>query len=214
MSDAKLAIVDSNFIEENIDTGLFVLMSKAEIEKNNYRKVELMFAVGFESRPAKTDKLIVIPFGGSQKNLIAIGSKNDGLAPLDVDGESRMHSTNEAGDSILAFLHMNYEGKILIECNDDFRVIALNDLLLNASRDIKANATNEMVLQNGSDYAVRFSAIEALINQIESNFNFFINNTYNLHVHAGVGVPNYPIPVSNPISLDPAPMKIDDIRVP
>ena len=199
-------VVDKTNDQKNIDSEKDVLVSTVETIKNNLRSCEIMFAVGFESRPSKNDKLIIIPFGNSKRNLVAIAGKNETLTPLLNDGERRISSTNKAGNQIQVKFFLRNDGVLEIDTEDNFEVVS--------KVDAKIDADNNIVFHSGSDFAVRFSAIEALINQIESNFNFFINTIYNLHTHAGVGIPNYPDPTSGPISLDPAPMKIDNIKVP
>lgn len=214
MNDVNLGKVNKNDIEKNIDTLQNVLISKTELEKNNLRKAELMFAVGFESRPSKNDKIIVFPFGKSKRNMVAVGGKND-QTPLPVDGERRITSTNEAGDQVIATIYLDAFGMIKLIADDDIEIFSDSNVDINADNNITLDAVNEIKLQSGTDFAVRYSALESLINSIQANFNFFVNNTYNVHTHVTQGfTSSAPTPLSNPISLDPSPAKIDDIRVP
>jgi hypothetical protein len=220
MSDISIAKVDKNKQEKNIDTEKEKLIATCELIKDNLRQVQLLFAVGYEARPTKNDKLVVIPFGKSKRNLVAVGGEGQDIPfpPLLNDGERRISSTNSQGNQTVATIYMDNQGRIIISANDDFDVNAQGDIDINSNKNVEIDADNNIVLQSGTDNAVRYSAYDTTITLIETLFNLFTQNQFNLHKHGGVttgsgtsGVSDIQVGV---VSIDPIAAKINDIKVP
>ncbi len=220
MSEISIAKVDKNKQEKNIDTEKQKLISTCELTLNNLRQVQLLFAVGFESRPTPGDKLVVIPFGGSKRNLVAVGGEGKDIPfpPLLNDGERRLTSTNSDGTQVVATIYMDNTGRIIITANDDIDLNSQGDVDIDANNDIELDADNNIVMHGGTDNAVRYSAYDTMIELIETLFNSHTQNQFNLHKHGGVTTGSGTSGVSdiqvNPINLDPTPAKINNIKVP
>jgi phage gp45-like len=72
------------------------------------------------------------------------------------------------------------------------------------------------VINDGDDYAVRFSELESKFNELRDFVNDFITTTYNLHNHptAPTGPVSVPSSLGSASTVDITPAKIDTVRVP
>jgi hypothetical protein len=125
--NAWIGKVLKSFIDIFKDSTNTSIQSTVETTSNNNRTCQIMFAVGLEINPAKDNQLIVIPFGNSEGNLVAIGGLNSNIAPDTLGGEARLFSTDETGQTLQAFIKLLNTGIIEINGNTDFAV-AFNDL--------------------------------------------------------------------------------------
>jgi hypothetical protein len=79
---------------------------------------------------------------------------------------------------------------------------------------LKADGTIE--LNGNADNAVRYSQLETAFNTFKTDFNTFITNVFNLHMHptAGTGPPSVPTLVGVNTAADIAPAKVDEVKLP
>jgi len=215
--------VDKTSKEKYIDTEQEVLVSTIKNLKNNLEKTRLMFGVGVELRPAKNDRMIIIPFGNSERNRVAVGGVNEQITPIVEDGERRFYSTNANGDIVQVNIYMKNDGSLLIETRDIIEIDADSDIYvdtnetlnLHSQKNCNIDSDTFIVLQSGSDFAVRYSAINTLFTQIQTLFNSYITNFYNIHTHVTIGyTSDPPTPLGSTVTIDASPAKIDNIKVP
>lgn len=92
----------------------------------------------------------------------------------------------------------------------------------NIVSSVKCLSDGQVVINEGSNFAVRFNELETAFDQFKSDFNSFVNSTYNTHIHSTTatidsGPPGVIAPTTStgtPTSADVSPAKIDDVRVP
>jgi hypothetical protein len=117
--NAWIGKVLKSFIDIFKDSTNTSIQSTVETTSNNNRTCQIMFAVGLEINPAKDNQLIVIPFGNSEGNLVAIGGLNSNIAPDTLGGEARLFSTDETGQTLQAFIKLLNTGILELNGNID-----------------------------------------------------------------------------------------------
>jgi hypothetical protein len=99
------------------------------------------------------------------------------------------------------------EGEVLIYSNNNGSISASVKLLTDGTIEIN----------NGSDFAVRYSALETAFNELNDKYNSHITE-YNSHVHSGVTAGSastaVTVPSTKTSTADIAQSKIEDILVP
>ena len=71
---------------------------------------------------------------------------------------------------------------------------------------IKLNKDSEIVMNDGADFAVRYSALETAFNQLKMDFD--------AHVHGGVATGSGSTGATTPSTADITGAKVEDIKVP
>lgn len=71
---------------------------------------------------------------------------------------------------------------------------------------IKLNTDSKIIMNQGTDFAVRYSALETAFNQLKSDFD--------AHVHSGVTVGAGSTAVTTPSTADITAAKVEDILLP
>jgi hypothetical protein len=127
--------------------------------------------------------------------------------------------TNEDKASIV----IDKEGKITIVAAGDVSIdtegkttiASKGDVLIDTDGKVTTSAS-ETVLQDGTDWAVQFTALKSAFDTLKGDFNNFLNITYNLHMHptAAVGAPSVPTIIGTPTAADMSGAKVQKVRVP
>lgn len=71
---------------------------------------------------------------------------------------------------------------------------------------------------NGTNHAAQYEALQTAFNQLKADFNDFINNKFNTHVHGGVSggssSTSTATPTGSASAADITPAKVEEIRIP
>jgi len=119
--------VINSIIDKFKDLTKTVLQSTVETTSGNNRTCQLMFAVGLEVRPGKDCEYVVIPFGKSDGNLVAIGGYNPNITPDVLDGEARLFSTTADGKTLQAYIKCLNTGILNVNGKND-NAVRYNEL--------------------------------------------------------------------------------------
>ncbi len=81
---------------------------------------------------------------------------------------------------------------------------------------IKWAKNGDVIVNEGTDNAVRYSKLEEAFNQLQDDFDNFVTTVYNVHQHptAAVGPPSNPSVTGAASTADITDAKIDDVLVP
>lgn len=167
---------------------------------------------GIDSSPLKEKQGVLIPVGGSGKYVhIGIYTQNEVE-----NGEIKVYS-EDADENIMASIYLTKDGKITIESEDDIEVIC--------KKNVKINADEEIIINEGSDYAVKYNELETAFNQLKQDFDNFVSTTYGVHIHPAVTtatVATGPVGVvtisptttqGSSSTADITPAKVDEVRI-
>jgi len=74
---------------------------------------------------------------------------------------------------------------------------------------------DEILLNEGTDYAVKYEELKKAFDELKSDFNNFVNITYNLHNHptAAPGAPSTPSVTGTQSSADMQQAKVEKVRL-
>jgi hypothetical protein len=184
------------------------LLSAELSDPNDLQTVELYTQSGEKYNPPDGAKLFVVEAGKSWKIAVAC---DDGVAPNPdmQQGERELYSI--ANGARKAKIYLAADGKIEFE-NDNCKIAVNND------GKIEVDFSSELVVNAGTDSAVRFSELKAGFDQLKNDFNSFLNS-FTLHKHTLVtagsgtsGPPEPPPPVQSSASVDAS--EISEIKVP
>jgi len=93
----------------------------------------------------------------------------------------------------------------------------------NVLASIALNQDSEVVINEGEDWAVQFTEMKAAFDELKTDFNNFVANIYNTHIHATTatigatatpGVIGATTSTGTETSADMAGAKIEKVRVP
>lgn len=152
-----------------------------------------------------------------QGNIVVIGTLV--VSQGAKEGEKILYSRNSDGDTV-AKIYFQNDGKLTIETDDEINIIGSKKTIVDSVEDIEIKSNANLVLQNGSDFAMRFNEFETQINQIKQDINDHINVRYTPHTHivpqapSGTTVSQTPLPVGIPSTVDFSNVKIDNINLP
>jgi len=142
---------------------------------------------GIDSSPLKKKQGVLIPVGGKGK-WVHFGIYNDAVVS---EGEIKIFS--ETDDEIVASIYLDNDGKIHIDANDD------------------------IIINEGTDNAVRYSELETAFNELKDDFNDLVS-AFNSHVHPGVSPGGSStstiVTPSIPSLADITGAKIEEVKVP
>jgi len=81
---------------------------------------------------------------------------------------------------------------------------------------IKLKTDEEIVINDGTDYAVAFNELKTAFDQLKSDFDNFVNTIFNLHNHptAPTGPVSVPSVTGSSSTADIDPAKVDKVRLP
>jgi hypothetical protein len=133
---------------------------------------------GDDSPGLPDDRVLIIPIDGSGKNIIA-GSLtiSQGAEP----GEKILYS-RDANGNVKAKIYFQKDGKLNIETDDQINVLGSKKIVIDGTQDVEIKSDANIVLQDGTDFAVRYNELKTQLDQLKTDFNNFITS-YNSHVH-------------------------------
>lgn len=118
---AEILVVDKGVTDKNLDGEKDVSMSEGT--SLNEQTVQNMCFPGIEFKPAKGEKLVIIPINGSDSYMVSIGGVNENITPDCADGERRIFATNAEGTELKAFAKFKNTGIIELNGNDNHAVL-------------------------------------------------------------------------------------------
>lgn len=122
--------------------------------------------------------------------------------------------------------HSLSDGIALIGLNNKNSVLSFDGstMFINADDvDLKINSSENIVFNDGTDFAVRYNELKTQLDQLKQDLNDFINTIYNLHTHpfnynAGPtpssGITSPSTSTGTPTSVDFSNTKVDKINLP
>jgi len=80
---------------------------------------------------------------------------------------------------------------------------------------IKLNKSSEIILNQGTDYGVKFNELKTAFDQLKKDHDDFIAQKYNLHTHptAATGPPSVTATVGVASTADISPAKVTKVRI-
>lgn len=129
-----------------------------------------------------------------------------GLYPLVVDGDNGKLQSAVKTDRIEL---RTRSGSTFVAVVDD------ESIEIETTGNVSINGA-ETVIQNGTDYAVQYTALKSAFDTLKSDFNTFVTTVYNLHNHptAPVGPVSVPSLPGTSSSADMSGSKVNDVRLP
>ena len=118
---------------------------------------------------------------------------------------------------------------LVLEVTDDFRIaVGVDDKVASAAEpgekeiysydsggaklaSILLNKGSEAIINEGTDFAVKFNALQTEFNELQTRFNDLVT-VFNNHIHAGVGTP--PTTSGNQSTADIDNTKVEKVRLP
>lgn len=166
---------------------------------------------------------------GDSRMLSAELSEADDVQTIELVNRNG-EQTNPLDDHMLVILELGPAWKIAVAVRDNVELdatLARGEKILyslDATNAIKASvrfkADGTLVLNEGEDYAVQFTAMQSAFNQLKSDFNTFVSSVFNAHTHPYLPGPGPAAPTSptatpgSSSSADMAGAKIESIQVP
>lgn len=132
--------VNKGLTEKNLDGENPVSMSQGT--SLNEHTVQNMCFPGIEFKPAKGEKLVIVPINGSDSYMVAIAGTNEKIAPDCEAGERRIFSVNDDGTELKAFAKFKNNGIIELNGNDNSAVL-FNEL--KTAFDTQKSAYDDLV---------------------------------------------------------------------
>lgn len=179
-----------------------------EIFENYTVQASQISPSGIDSSPLKEKQGVILPVGGSGK-FVHIGTYTDNQVD---EGEIKVYS-EDADANMVASIYLDKDGKITIESEDDIAIIC--------KKNVKVNADEEIIINDGTDYAVKYNELETAFNQLQDDFD---NHTHSIASGTFVvsvsgqatGTLNSaPIDVQTTTAstADITPAKVDEVRI-
>ena len=81
---------------------------------------------------------------------------------------------------------------------------------------IKGDDSGNIILNDGSDFAVKYNELKKAFDQLKNDFNSFVNATFNAHTHicAAPGAASVaPLPLGTPTAADMTSSKVDKVKL-
>ena len=154
---------------------------------------------GDDSPGLNDDRVCLVEIDGKGRSVV-VGNLtiSQGANP----GEKILYSRDENGN-VKAKIYIKNDGAMDIE---------------GVGGDVNIFTDNNLVLQQGTDFAMRFNEFKTQIDQMKSDYDNFINITFNTHTHPGVqsggSSTGTPAPTGSGTSSDFTNVKVDNINVP
>jgi hypothetical protein len=103
------------------------------------------------------------------------------------------------------------EDRIELRTREKTTFVAVTDV-----GDVRINASDEIIFNDGEDYAVCYNKLKTAFDDLKSDFNTFVTTKYNLHNHptAPVGPVSVPNVLGTSSSVSMSSAKVSSMRVP
>lgn len=166
---------------------------------------------------------------GDSRMLSAELSEADDVQTIELVSQNG-EQTNPLDDSMLVILELGPAWKIAVAVRDNVEPDSTLErgekilYSLDANNTIKASvrfkADGKLVLNEGEDWAVQFTAMKTAFDQLKSDFNTFISSVFNTHTHPYLPGPGPATPTSptatpgSSSSADMADAKVESVQVP
>lgn len=185
-----------------------VMLQVALSEETDSQSVELYNPVGKTGVPPIDSAVLVLTVAEGFKIAIAI---NDGLDVTELaEGECLSYSQDEDGIR---------RTEILQKANGELELKSVDGLEATQAA-VKLDNDGDVTINEGTDWAVQFTALKSAFDQLKNDLNTFITTTFNTHTHSylpgpGAATPTaVPVPTGSSSSADMSGAKIDSIKVP
>ncbi len=192
-----LGIITSYKIGKNRDGDADRILLQVKMLDEDVRTVELFPGAGVDFNPANDCRVEVVEANGVK----ITGIISDDISPESDPGEYEIYSTDNPA--------VVKKAKIKLSSNGDITITAFT------GAKIEVKASGDIVLNDGTDTAVKFSELETAFNQLKDDFDDFINTVYNLHNHptALVGPVSTPSVTGSPSTADISAAEVPEVKL-
>ncbi len=192
-----LGIITSHKIGKNRDGDADRILLQVKMLDEDVRTVELFPGAGVDSNPANGCRVEVVEANGVKIS----GIVSDDIAPESDPGEYEIYSTDSPA--------VAKKASVKLASNGDITITAFTG----AKIEIKADG--DIILNSGTDTAVKFSELETAFNQLKDDFDDFVNTVYNLHNHptAPVGPVSTPSVTGSPSTADISAAEVPEVKL-
>ena len=163
------------------------------------QSADLINPAGEDSLPLSQSDIIYLAKVEGINQLVALGITSKSLGAK--EGEKIIYSRKANGNKVelMAKIYLKNDGKLQIEAVDNISVRSKEDVILN----------------NGDDYAVKFNELDKEMKKLKEQLNGFIKE-YNSHTHPHPQGPTSAptTPSTTQITLDIKDAKSETIKIP
>ncbi len=177
-----------------------ILLQVELTSPDDIQTVEWINHDGEDSSPPDNSLVVVVAVSESYKIAIAC---DDGILSEASPGEKIIYSQLNGAKRTSVFLKT--DGSLIIDTKDTSGV-QKSVIELEPGGDISITSESNINLNGSSDFAVRFNALEIVLNQ------FLI--ALNLHKHGGVTIGSAETLIPAPITFDLSPAKVESVKLP
>lgn len=164
------------------------------------QSADLINPAGEDSLPLSQSDIIYLAKVEGINQLVALGITSKSLGAK--EGEKIIYSRKANGNKVelMAKIYLKNDGKLQIEAVDNISIRSKEDVILN----------------NGDDYAVKFNELDKEMKKLKEQLNNFISKEYNNHIHAHAQGPTETpkLPSTTQITLDIKDAKSETIKIP
>ena len=122
----RIGKVIKSYIDRLSGSGTNAQFSSVEEFAGDQRTVQIFGPCNEDFAPPENCKTINIPLGRGRGFLISAAYHNQNIAPVALPGERIIYSTNQAGDTVMAKIHLKQDGTVEITANNN--IIINNDV--------------------------------------------------------------------------------------
>lgn len=177
-----------------------ILLQVELTSPDDIQTVEWINHDGEDSSPPDNSLVVVVAVSKSYKIAIAC---DDGILAESSPGEKLLYSQLNGVKRTSIFLKT--DGSIIIDTKDTSGV-QKSVIELESGGDISITSEKNINLNGLNDFAVRFNALEIVLNQLIIDFN--------IHTHGGVDTGSGETLIPAPITLDLSPAKVESVKLP
>ena len=163
------------------------------------QSADLINPAGEDSLPLSQSDIIYLAKVEGINQLVALGITSKSLGAK--EGEKIIYSRKANGNKVelMAKIYLKNDGKLSIEAVDNISIRSKEDVILN----------------NGDDYAVKFNELDIEMKKLKEQLNGFIKE-YNSHTHPHPQGPTSAptTPSTTQITLDIKDAKSETIKIP
>ena len=110
----RIGKVIKSYIAKLSGSGTNAQFSSVEEFAGDQRTVQMFGPCNEDFAPPENCKTLNIPLGQGRGFLISVAYHNQNIAPVALPGERIIYSTNQAGDAVMAKIHLRQDGTIVI----------------------------------------------------------------------------------------------------
>jgi len=203
-----------------------VILQVSLSEDEDVQNIQLFCGHGETHIPPVDSVVVVVAITASYKIAIAV---DDGLDPTELDEGERLSYSQDSDGVHRTEILQKANGDIEIKSIDNNEIACATQTMQNTgvidiqneNGSINLNADGDVTINEGTDWAIQFTALKSAFDQLVSDINSLVS-TFNAHQHnykPGTGSPIPTVPTVPPTpgsssSADMSGAKIESIKVP